>query len=81
MKFTQNDLTLGKVLDEDEDFMLVKLIKKATTQIPLNEGDRFHMFAFVRFNEDTEQAEIWKPWEESPVEIPKPKLIRVNPDV
>lgn len=60
--FTAADLVVGRVVSEDEGFMLVEIMKReATDTFTLQEGDQFYTLAFVRMNEG--KAELWKPWQ------------------
>lgn len=62
-KFTRDDLVVGRVVSEDDGFMLIEIMKReATDTFTLQEGDQFYTLMFVRQVGD--RAEPWKPWQE-----------------
>lgn len=62
--FTRDDLVVGRVVSEDEGFMLIEIMKReATDTFTLQDGDRFFTLAFVRQVDG--RTELWKPWNDA----------------
>lgn len=58
----QSQMQVGRVVTEDEKFMLLEIAKDQTEPVTLQEGDRFFTLVFVRAI-GPQQADIWVPWE------------------
>lgn len=57
----REDLVVGRVVSEDEGFMLIEIMKREDTDtFTLQEGDQFYTLMFVRQVDD--RTEVWKPW-------------------
>jgi hypothetical protein len=61
-EFTIHDLVVGRVVNEDDDFMLVEIAKDEHRKVNIDEGDQFYTMAFIHQPDDG-QMEIWKPWQ------------------
>lgn len=62
------DVTIGRVLSEDKDFMILEVAKHNEVKFTLSEApgsNRFLSLLFVRHLDDKEQMlEVYKPWNE-----------------
>ena len=51
--FTDKDIMVGRVVNEDDNFMLLEVCKDENRQLRLEEGDKFYTIIFT----------AGKPWE------------------
>jgi hypothetical protein len=63
MRVAIDNVCVGRVVSEDEDFMLLEVIKNEERKLQLDPEtpDKFHMLMFVHQTENG--IEVWKPWE------------------
>lgn len=62
-QFSREDLAIGRVVSEDEGFMLIEIMKREDTDtFTLQDGDRFYTLLFV--HQVDGRTEAWKPWRE-----------------
>lgn len=59
--FTAADLVVGRVISQDEGFVLVEIAKDEQRKLSIESGDQFFTLAFIRMGDDG-KPEFWKPW-------------------
>jgi hypothetical protein len=67
MQVAGADVLVGRVLNEDNDFMILEIGKHEDVTFTLNEGtenpDTFYMLIFVKQSDKQSQTlENWVPW-------------------
>lgn len=60
MTLRDRNFVVGRVVNEDKDFMLVEICKDNDRPVLLCKGDRFYTMAFVKAEDG--KLVVWKPW-------------------
>lgn len=63
MKVSKDKLQVGRVVSEDDKFLLIEVLKDKNETFTLQENDRFLTLMFVHKPEGRPGVEIWTPWE------------------
>lgn len=65
LKIRRDQFCIARVLNEDDDYLLIEVLKKDDTPVVLDENpdaNRFYTLLFVK--QDDKGGKVWKPWED-----------------
>lgn len=60
MAIRTNHITIGRVVSQDDDFVMLEVPKSITEELHIEQGDEFLTVIFVRNRNGA--VESWNPW-------------------